>query len=599
MQRLSAFKSRFFWKLFLTYALIFVGITSAVGLQVYRQLQRTLAENLKVSLKHKLELVVAIGEPWVLGDHGAVDHSAEFRDLVVRLGTSSQTRISFINIDGEVIADSAVALGVLDNHSDRPEIIEARKSRYGFSERFSVSSATEMVYLAKSIERQGELVGFARVAWPRASLENDLRDVRYLIFYATIGGIVTALLIAFFLTRRVAVPIAEMVSVCDAMRSGDYDKKVRSLPSDEIGKLGDTLNRLGGEITAKIAQISVERAQLKTMLTGMVEGIIAVDHETRISFCNRAAYLLVGSNLKDCRGMFLVDAAGFDQLDDVARKARSMRELIEEEISIELEKESRLLEVHASYFEGKDATGVIIVLHDITKVRTLEKMRRDFVANVSHEIKTPLTSIKGFVETILAEPDIDEQTHRRFLQKIERNAERLMKLVHDILSLAQIESHDVEVQTKPIDIGVIMRQVISQYEDQIIKKELEVDVLEITKPLIVAGDRESIFQVLDNLYTNAVRYTPQGGRINITIKEWNNFGAIEVKDTGIGIPKKYLGRIFERFYRVDKARSRELGGTGLGLSIVKHLVANMGGTIVVESEVGIGSKFTVSLPLAR
>jgi signal transduction histidine kinase len=174
-----------------------------------------------------------------------------------------------------------------------------------------------------------------------------------------------------------------------------------------------------------------------------------------------------------------------------------------------------------------------------------------------------------------------------------------MKLVHDILSLAQIESHDVEVQTKPIDIGVIMRQVISQYEDQIIKKELEVDVQEITKPLIVAGDRESIFQVLDNLYTNAVRYTPQGGRINITIKEWNNFGAIEVKDTGIGIPKKYLGRIFERFYRVDKARSRELGGTGLGLSIVKHLVANMGGTIVVESEVGIVSKFTVSLPLAR
>lgn len=595
MQRISAFRSRFFWKLFSTYALLFVGITSAIGWQVYRQLENTLSENLRTNLKHKLELISSMNGPWQLSD----TELQAFRELVQNLGQSSQTRITFIAANGDVLADSAIPVAQLDNHLSRPEIQEAIKAGYGYSERHSNSTRYELVYLAKAIMRDKEFLGVTRVAWPRSSLERELRDVRLLIIYATIVGIVTALIIALIFARSVAVPIAEMVSVCEAMREGNYDLRVRTLPSDEIGTLGDTLNRLGSEITEKIAQISTERAQLKTMLTGMVEGIIAVDHEFRIRFCNRAAYTLVGSTMKDCRGLHLSEVAGFDYLFEVSRKAQTARELIEEEVSIELEKESRLLEVHASYFAGKDSNGVIIVLHDITKVRTLEKMRRDFVANVSHEIKTPLTSIRGYVETILGDPSLEPATQRRFLEKIERNSDRLMTLVQDILSLAQIEGNDAESQIKPMDAGVIMRQVLAQYEDQFTKKNLSVTIEELNKPMIILADRESLVQIFDNLCTNAIRYTPHGGSITVRILEQKNLGVIEVRDTGIGIPKKYLSRIFERFYRVDKARSRELGGTGLGLSIVKHLVANMSGDIEVESEVGLGSVFRVFLPLAR
>jgi two-component system phosphate regulon sensor histidine kinase PhoR len=596
VRKLNVFYSRYFWKLFLTFAALLLGITLVTGWQAYDHFQHSLYNNIKSTLRHKLSLLEPLTRERLLRPRNTV----EFQEVMTRLGNETETRITVLNPAGEVLADSAVDPSFQPNHANRAEIAEARVHGIGYSQRLSETVNQPFLYMARALYDHDRLIGFVRVASQEAQLSHELQTHRFNILISALGGLAVALLLALLFARRVTVPITEMVHVCNAMRRGDYEKRVKAIASDEIGRLGDTLNRLGSEITGKIAQISLERAQLKTMLAGMVEGIIAIDNDQRIRFCNRAAYNLLKSDANDVRGMRLVEAPGFDVLTGIAVQAQKKRELVEEELDMEAGANRRRLEVHASFFEGTDTNGVIILLHDVTKVRNLERVRRDFVANVSHEIKTPLTSIKGYVETLLSNQENDPEIINRFLQKIDRNADRLMQLVRDILSLAKIESEeDQKVSYKAIDWSALANQVVAQYEDNVLKKGLTVEMREDVKPLLVMGDREALFQVVDNLVTNAIRYTPQGGRISIHLKQDKQFGTVEVTDTGIGIPKKYLARIFERFYRVDKARSRELGGTGLGLSIVKHLVSTMGGKISVESEVGLGSTFRVSLPLAR
>ena len=279
--------------------------------------------------------------------------------------------------------------------------------------------------------------------------------------------------------------------------------------------------------------------------------------------------------------------------------ARASGELVRDELQIGIGDSAQLIETHASPFRGEQASGVIVVLHDVTDLRRLERVRRDFVANVSHELKTPLTSIKGYVETLLSGAMADPETNARFLQKIDRNVDRLVALVQDILSLARIESQEEGVRTVPVEWGPVIRSVLAHHEDDFVRKNLALDFQDPGRPVVVMGDKEAMVQVIENLVNNAIKYTPQGGRIGVRLAVEDSLGKVEVSDTGIGIPRKHLDRIFERFYRVDKARSRELGGTGLGLSIVRHLVAGMNGRVGVESQVGVGSRFSVSLNLAH
>lgn len=320
------------------------------------------------------------------------------------------------------------------------------------------------------------------LAVPLASIDAEMASLWGTIAAISLAGVMLALGLGWTLARRVMVPISEMVVVAEALRAGHYERRVRRLPTDELGRLGATLNQLGAEMTKKISEL--ER---------------------------------------------------------------------------------------------------------------LENVRRDFVANVSHEIKTPLTSIKGYVETLLSGA-IDDPVHRvRFLEKIDRNAERLSSLVQDILSLAKIEAEEGSLSLVPTEWNSIIQSVLTRHEDAIHQKNLKLRVNTPHSPVVVMGDIEAMTQVLDNLITNAIKYTPDDGRISITLTTKTPWARLDVEDTGIGIPAEHLDRIFERFYRIDKARSRELGGTGLGLSIVKHLVSAMHGEVGVDSAVGIGSRFTIKL----
>ena len=483
MSRVSVMRSRFFWKIYLTFSVLFFCTTLIVSWAAFFRVQATIRAGLKDDLRAKVDFITPYAED-ALGAASATGAGSN-QDMVQRLGAKSGTRLTLIAPDGHVVADSDADLATIANHWQRPEVQDSLVEPYGFAERISDTVHERYMYVAKAIRKDTQLLGVARVSMSTAKLDRDLMGLEITIGLIGALGVALALAIGWTLAKRVTVPISEMMRVAEALRNGRYEEKVQTITGDELGQLGETLNQLGSELTNKI-----------------------------------------------------------------------------------------------------------------TELHRLENVRRDFVANVSHEIKTPLTSIKGYVETLLGGALDDPANNVRFLEKIDRNALRLTALVQDILSLAKIEAGEESFKPSPVEWAPIINSVLARNEDSIQKRNLKIKVQAPAGPLTVMGEREAMTQVLDNLISNAIKYTPEGGRISVHLYTKNGWAKLEVEDTGIGIPSEHLDRIFERFYRVDKARSRELGGTGLGLSIVKHLVNAMHGDVGVESAVGIGSKFTVRLQLA-
>jgi two-component system phosphate regulon sensor histidine kinase PhoR len=330
----------------------------------------------------------------------------------------------------------------------------------------------------------------------------------------------------------------------------------------------------------------------------MIEGVVAVDDEGGVAFMNQAARTLLEVADPAPEGRILWDLAPIRELEELLNRARATGSPAPLEVELFRGGRERVFQVHASPFHGGGKSGFVLVLHDISELRRLERVRRDFVANVSHELKTPLTSIQGFVETLLSGALRDERNNVQFLQRIDANARRLINLVTDLLSLSRIESGQLAVERTAVDWREVLEGVLRLREPALVAKGLALEVDGRQRPLLVRGDREAMTQVLDNLLDNAILYTNAPGRIRVRLSVRDGHGVLAVEDTGIGIPASDLDRIFERFYRVDKARSRAAGGTGLGLSIVKNLVLRMEGEVEVQSVEGRGSVFSVRLPLA-
>lgn len=343
---------------------------------------------------------------------------------------------------------------------------------------------------------------------------------------------------------------------------------------------------------------SAEKTLFKSMLSVMVEGIVSVDVMDRILYCNYAAHDLLDVPYPVSLGDRLNEVTGFDLLLGAVTEARVSQKLVRGELSAPRE---RVLEFNVTPFAadplmGKDEPGVTVVLHDVTQIRQLERIRRDFIANVSHELKTPLTSIKGYADTLIEGALEDQQVAIRFVEKIQSNADRLNCLVQDIIALAQIESSSEGPQLESVNLNPIVSEVLSHHESTLGSKKITVSV-DCPELFWVMASKEHLIQILDNLVSNGIRYTQDFGTLTIQAWKVDKYAYISVADSGVGIAQKHLARIFERFYRVDKDRSRLLGGTGLGLSIVKHLTLSLGGEISVDSKPGNGSKFTLRLNL--
>jgi two-component system phosphate regulon sensor histidine kinase PhoR len=513
-------------------------------------------------------------------------------------GRQTGMRATLIDPSGVVVADSAADAARMENHLSRAEVQEALRAGVGSARRQSVTVRQDLLYYARAVRVGGELLGFARVAVPLDSIHSRVDHIRRRILLGAVVGVLVAVLVGLLVARSITAPIVEMTRTARDLRAGRYESRMSHIPRDELGVLGDALNQLGGEITSRIAAISTEEARLRAMLAGMVEGVVAVDDEDHLVFSNRAARDSLGIENAIEGNPRLWELARRAELDELIREARETHSAARRELSFRRGGRELVLSAQANRFEAGRTSGVVVVFEDITGLRRLERIRRDFVANVSHELKTPLTSIRGYVETLLSGAIHDPDNNERFLGKIQANVSRLQHLVTDLLSLARIEDQESSLHLVPVQWKPLIPQAARRHEEVAMDKGVKLSIERGSDDVHVLGDSESLTQVLDNLVDNAIKYTPRGGVVSLRLGVEQGRGVLEVRDTGLGIPASDLERIFERFYRVDKARSRDVGGTGLGLAIVKHLVHAMGGVVDVESEPGRGSAFRVRLALA-
>ncbi len=593
-RRLSPFRSSFFWKLALSYAAVVLVAAAGIGWLLDRDVQRYERESLERTLENTCKALEPFAQE-VLGPN----LPAEVHARLDALARSTGQRITWVLSDGSVVADTAADPAGMENHAGREELRIALDGATGVARRRSGTLAVPLLYVARPV-RQGErTIGAIRAALPLQEVDRRAVAARITVITGAAGGAIAALLVGLISARRITGPITEVTRAARELAAGRDDVRVRELADDELGVLSRAFNQLADESARRLAQISEEGARLRAMLAAMVEGVIAVDEEARIDFCNDAALRLLGAPDGDFRGERLLECCRVSGLAELLSEAGEQEGSAHAEITLRRGDGELVLDAHStSIVGGGSPGGLMIVLHDITELRRLERIRRDFVANVSHELKTPLTSIRGYVETLLDGALEDDQNNERFLRKIDRNVGRLSHLVSDLLSLARIESQQGEMDLEPIGLGALLSQVAAEFDDEARGRSISLTLESSGLATRVQGEREALRQVVGNLIENAVKYTRPDGHVVLRCGADGGVGWIEVEDDGLGIPASDINRVFERFYRVDHARSEAAGGTGLGLSIVKHLVGAMGGEVHVWSKLDVGTRFRVELPLA-
>ncbi len=588
-------RSRFLWKLYAGYAVLIVLAVTTVGLLLGRRITADTRAETEHSLLMQAYLLRDIARSHLEGAD-----ASDLQDRIRALRTSMDTRLTVIRSDGTVVADSHENPATMDNHGSRPEILAARVGASGTATRFSRTVAATMMYVALSVEDGGELTGFVRVALPLTVIRTKLATIRVAMVLGATFAAAAALLVGFLLARRVIAPLVSMTVASESIASGNYEKRVSSMSSDEIGRLASAFNRMAAELERRLQTITEDRTKLLTILGGMVEGVVAIDGEQKVVHLNSAAGRILEVTPSDCIGRLIWEVTRARKVGESLERSLREGKEVSSELRLSGDHQDRVVELRAAPLQGGQGglVGAVLVLHEVTELRRLETVRQDFVANVSHELKTPITAIRGLIDTVVEDADMPEETRKRFLQKVKDQAMRLSLLVTDLLTLARLESADGMLETESLDMRDSVEKSIRNFRAAAEEHRIQLIGDVPPMPVRVIGDAEALELVVNNLLDNALKYTPGGGRVWVRLDTDEGVAVLEVEDTGIGIAREHHSRIFERFYRVDKARSRELGGTGLGLSIVKHVCRALGGSISVASEVGTGSTFRVRIPLA-
>jgi two-component system phosphate regulon sensor histidine kinase PhoR len=389
-----------------------------------------------------------------------------------------------------------------------------------------------------------------------------------------------------------------MTDAARAVTAGDYGHRVRIERADEIGVLADALNTMTAQLKTQIDTMTADRNKTLAILSGMVEGVVAVDREERVVHANAAAQAILGVDAKQALGRRIWEVMRVVEVSEALGEAMRQNRVRVSEVRIPTPQKDQVIQLTATPMRGSgdEIDGAVVVLHDVSDLRQLEGVRRDFVANISHELKTPLTAIRGLVETLIDDGDMDTDTHNRFIEKIRDQSTRLTNIVSDLLTLSRLESGPGGLRFEPMDLRDTVRESCGTQVHAAETKQVSLIPEVPDAPVTIDGDAEAMRELVDNLVSNAIKYTPPGGTVDVRLKTEGASAVLEVADTGIGIPPEEQSRIFERFYRVDKARSREQGGTGLGLSIVRHLAQALQGEARVRSRLGVGSVFSVLLP---
>jgi len=550
-------------------------------------------------IEHSLEARALLVRDLVAGMPLAPDNEVALDALADRASRSAGARVTLIARDGRVVGDSDVpvdALARVANHADRPEIASAFAGEVGTSSRRSATVGRALLYLAVPVP--GNSGGAVRLAVDLSEMEAAVSDLRRTLLTAGAIGLLAAVALSYGLSWLTLRPLEEMRRVAAAIAGGDLDDRLPIRSADGLGEISNAINHMAEQLRERLAQMTREKEQLDAVLDGMTEGVLVVDGAGHVVVANERLREFFGSH-GEAIGRSPLEVIRNAEVEKALHEAGETDAPISREIQLH-HPTARFLRLQAvRFFSGSgERLGTVAVFHDVTELKRLEKVRRDFVANASHELRTPLAAIQGFAETLLGSPDLGAADVRNYVEIIDRHAKRLGNLVRDLLDLSQIESREVQLERGQVDVAALTRRVLSDWRVRFAEKHLE--ILDGAPANLGAWtDSQALEQILTNLIDNACKYTDEGGSIEVGMQPEGDSIRIWVSDSGIGIPLADQARIFERFYRVDRARSRALGGTGLGLSIVKHLVQSLGGEISVESEPGKGTCFLFTLPRSR
>jgi len=585
---------RIFWQIYpghlfitlFTLVIVFAVFSSALE-RFYRQ---QTAEHLEALATFVTEQV---------RDRFDATHLDDLNTTAAKMGSKSPARITLILPDGTVAGESDKPREQMENHRERPEVKAAiEQGRAGQSVRFSNSVRKNMLYVAVPVYRDGALIGIVRTAMPLLRMEEALGGIEHRLLWSAVAVLLLAALLSLFVSRRISQPLERIKQGAERFAAGDFSYRLHSIGSTETDALAETMNEMASQLEERLQTVSKERNQREAVLSSMVEGVLAVDTTGHIISMNKAAAQFFN--------VFQPDTAPGRSIEEVFRNVKLQKfvaevlkgqETRECELTVE-NTQTCYLQARGTNLLGLQASriGAVVVFNDVSRLRRLENLRRDFVANVSHELKTPITSIKGFVETLLDGAMNNPAEAERFLKIVAKHADRLNSIIEDLLMLSRLEQGGKEgMEMQKAGLCGILNSAVEVCAQRAGAKNITVNV-ECADNLIATVNPPLIEQALINLIGNAVKYSADGKNIVVGARAEKGGVVLTVKDQGYGIEEKHLERLFERFYRVDKGRSRQEGGTGLGLSIVKHIAQAHGGTISVQSRYGEGSTFSIFLP---
>ena len=517
-------------------------------------------------------------------------------DWTMKADARTHARITLIDPRGTVLADSQHDAESMENHANRPEVQQALKLGTGTSIRHSATLDRDLLYFAYSFDYRGSAGHILRLAVPIENLSAAISVVRMRILGASLAAAILAFTIAFVFSRSLTRRISRLRGFAEGLVESRFSEAAPVEGNDELGALGRSLHQMSNQLRGMMEQLREESGQREAILSRMVEGVLAVDPELRVTFFNNAFRRLFGIPDAIIGPVSLVELVRDRELLEMLKRVLATQQPLNQRLEFS-GAEGRIFEAQAGLLGGASRQGAIVILHDITNLERLERVRRDFVANVSHELRTPLTAICGYAETLLDGALEDKENNRKFVEIIRSHANRINSIAADLLTLSELESGRPAAEPERISVRESLDAALRIVEPEAKMRNVKL-VRETMEEAEVNGFRVHFEQALVNLLNNAIKFNRPGGEVRVqTARTAGGKICVSVADTGVGIPSEDLPRIFERFYRVDKARSREVGGTGLGLSIVKHVVERMNGTVTVESQLGKGSAFKVFLPV--
>jgi two-component system phosphate regulon sensor histidine kinase PhoR len=584
-----------FWKLGFAFFALLIAVLLPVDFYAERALRRDYERSGFEQLAAIARMALANPPQTLTSASNTAEKRAPLRDWVAQMAATG-ARVTVITADGQVLADSQSDPSTMENHAGRPEIRDALANGAGQSIRHSVTVNRDLLYYAVCLPVTGGPPVILRFASPLQTLNEELWEFRKRLWFASLVMLLVTGAASLLISRSFSDRVDRLKQFSDRVAEGDFRPIEADRSGDVMEALAVSLNRTAARLDRTIRTLTEERNLSSAILGSMVEGVAVVNASERLLFANPGFAEILDLDVPPQSGSALVEVVRQTELLEAVRQVLGGDPRVETEIVTGTLRQ-HFFAVTVAAVSAAETSGAVIVLHDITDLRKLERVRRDFVANVSHEFKTPLTAIQGFAETLLAGAIDDEQNRVRFLEIILEHSQRLARLTDDLLRLSQMDADRLGLEIRSVGVSQFVESCIETAQRPAAERDLRISVNLSSRLPDIAADRRRLAEVLQNLLDNAIQYTPPGGQIMLSASANGNEVTFTVSDTGIGIPQTDQPRIFERFYRVDVARSREVGGTGLGLAIAKHLVEAHGGRIWVASEVGQGSQFHFTVPV--